>query len=175
MVYENCKIYGPYTRKQDGRKHVVVIYPDGKHGSVSYPKFLTEKRLGRYLEDNETVDHLDTDINNNAPENLVVKERKAHIIEDVKRCAEQTFKCPQCGIQFSRSGKKLHWVISARNNKDKAGPFCSRSCAGKYGKEIQMATRKPLEVKRIEPEYTTRKLSLRKETSEVDAAKTGKP
>lgn len=49
MVYKNCKIYGPYRKKQDGREHVVIIYPDGRKSSVSYPKFLVENRRGKYL------------------------------------------------------------------------------------------------------------------------------
>ena len=36
------KIYGPYTRKEDNRQHVIII--DGeKRRTVSYPKFLMEQ------------------------------------------------------------------------------------------------------------------------------------
>jgi len=174
MVYENCKIYGPYIRKQDRRQHIIVIYPDGKRMSISYPKFLMEIRLNRYLKQDDTIDHLDMDIYNNASENLVIKGRREHIIEDVKRLKEQKFICPQCNDQFSLSGKKLHYAISNRQ-RGKAGPFCSRSCAGKYGKEIQIGARTALKVKEIIPEYTSNKLSLLEETQEVEAAKTGKP
>lgn len=156
MVYKNCKIYGPYRRKQDGREHVVIIYPDGRKSSVSYPKFLVENSMGKYLEKDETIDHLDTNIDNNSPENLVVKARKDHIIEDVRRYKEQAFVCPQCHTQFSLTGKELHWAISNRK-KDKAGPFCGRSCAGKYGKEIQEGKTAPIAVVEIKPEYTTLK------------------
>ena len=174
MVYENCKIYGPYTRKQDGRQHVVVIYADKSRTSVSYPKFLTEKRLNRYLSLNETVDHLDRNIYNNTPENLEVKDRKKHIIEDVRRLKEQEFVCPYCKKQFLLVSKKLNYAISNRQ-RGKAGPFCSRSCAGKYGKEIQMGIRNSIKVKKIISEYTTNKLSLLEEIQGVEAAKTGKP
>lgn len=156
LVYKNCKIYGPYRRKQDGRKHVVIIYPDGRKSSVSYPKFIAENRMGKYLKENETVDHLDTNIDNNGPENLVIKDRKNHIIEDVRRYKEQSFICPQCYTQFTLSGKELHWAISNRK-KSKAGPFCGRSCAGKYGKGIQEGKIDPIDVVEIEPEYTTLK------------------
>lgn len=112
--------------------------------------------MGRYLKRDETVDHLDTDIDNNIPENLVVKTRKRHIVEDVRRYKEQLFTCPQCRTQFLLSGKELSWAIYNRK-KGKAGPFCGRSCAGKYGKEIQEGNIFPIDVIEIEPEYTTLK------------------
>ena len=50
MVYENCRIYGPYDRNQDNRLTVVVVYPDGRKKTVSYPKYLMETHLERYLD-----------------------------------------------------------------------------------------------------------------------------
>ena len=72
-------------------------------------------------------------------------------------------------------GKKLHDAIQYRKQ-GKAGPFCSKSCAGKYGKSIQLGAEK-LPVEELIPTYTTNKhlQSLHGETHEVDAAKTGKP
>jgi len=55
MVYQNCKLYGPYISKQDGRKRLVVVFPDRKRKTLSYPKYLVEKYLNRYLGDKETV------------------------------------------------------------------------------------------------------------------------
>ena len=62
---EYDKVYGPYTRS-DGRKHVVLVShnEDGsikKKITVSYPKYLMEKKLNRYLVDDETVDHINED------------------------------------------------------------------------------------------------------------------
>jgi len=59
----------------------------------------------------------------------------------------------------------------------KAGPFCSRSCAGKYGRALQLGKITPLEVVEIEPEYIINKQlqSLSEEIQEVEPAKTGKP
>lgn len=68
IPYTNCQIYGPYNRK-DGRS---VIFP---RKSVSYPKYLKELELGRYLNDNETVDHNDQDFYNDTLSNLIVRFR----------------------------------------------------------------------------------------------------
>lgn len=160
MVYENCKIYGPYLRK-DKRKHVVLVHPDGKKQTVSYPRFLTEKRIGRYLLEDETVDHLDNDFNNNDEENIRIISRKEHVVDDVIRHEQQTFICPECGISFQ---PPMSDTIRHRK-KGKAGPFCSKSCAGRYGQRVQVGGKK-LEVKQIRPKYTTRKLSRLKETLE---------
>ena len=174
MVYDDCKIYGPYLRK-DGRKHVVTVTPDGKKTTVSYPKYLIEIHIGRYLTQSETADHMDGDFTNDEISNLCIKDRKKHIIEDVRRLAKQSFICPICNEDFDILGKKLHDAIQFRKQ-GKAGPFCSKSCAGKYGKSIQLGADK-LPVQEITPVYTTNKLlqSPHGETHEVDAAKTGNP
>jgi hypothetical protein len=155
LVYENCKIYGPYQIK-NGRKYITVIFPNKKKKNVSYPKYLMEKSLNRYLKDNETVDHIDCDFTNNDLSNLRVLDRSEHVRLDVKRYAEQEFDCPECGISFRLSGRKLHDAIHNRK-KGRAGPFCSRSCAGKYSKKIQTCQINPAKVVQITPEYTTLK------------------
>ena len=73
-------VLGPYTRK-DGRQHIVLnnsTLPKntrGKTKTVSYPKALMECYLGRRLESDETVDHIDDNIMNNAQSNLQVLSR----------------------------------------------------------------------------------------------------
>lgn len=173
-MYESCKIYGPYTRK-DGRQHVIVIDEQGTKRTVSYPKFVMENYLGRYLSKNETVDHIDTDFTNNDIDNMRVIKRSQHVSEDVKRYKEQDFKCPECGKVFSLSGRKLHNAIHNRKQ-GKTGPFCGRPCAGRYGRKVQDGMT-PIGIGKITPEYTTTKTSrsLHKETYEVETAKTGKP
>jgi hypothetical protein len=54
------KVHGPYTRQQDGRQHVVVVFVDLSKKTISYPKYLMEQKLGRELDpDLETIDHID--------------------------------------------------------------------------------------------------------------------
>jgi hypothetical protein len=155
MVYEGCKIYGPYDRA-DGRQHVIAIFGDGTRKTVSYPKYLTEKRLGRYLEASETVDHIDGDVANNDPSNLRVLDRSAHVSQDVKRLEPQEFECPMCSDPFILDGRKLGRAVQFRK-RGKAGPFCGKSCAGKYGAEVQNGRMDPLDVETIDPSYTTLK------------------
>jgi hypothetical protein len=172
MIYDNCKIYGPYIGKKDGRLRIVIHFPSGKKATMSYPKFLMEQHLNRHLTDDETVDHIDCNVQNNELSNLRILNRDEHARIDAIRLNKQDFRCPMCNRDFSLDGKRLHDTILNRK-KNKAGPFCSRKCAGKYGKNIQNGSEK-LEVITIIPSYTTWKnnKSLHEETHEVDIAKT---
>ena len=64
------KYYGPYTRK-DGRAHMIIVHPDGKKQTQSYPRFLMEQKLGRALLPSEHVDHVNNDPTDNRIENLI--------------------------------------------------------------------------------------------------------
>ena len=138
MIYENCKLLGPYKSNRDGRLRCSIIFPDKTKKSMSYPKYLMEVHLDRYLEPNETVDHIDGDVLNNNIDNLQVLDRKEHVINDVYRNKDIIVTCTYCGKEFTIEGAKLH----NRNRKDRkqSGYFCSRQCSGKYGAEIQNGT-----------------------------------
>jgi len=129
------KVYGPYTRR-DGRQ-VVIIRTNGSSRTVSYPKFLIERELGRKLNDDETVHHIDGDFSNNSIENLRVLARSRHSGFHAKKMEPVRQKCIWCGSEFVLTGKKISDRKSSQA-RGKAGPFCSRSCSGKFGKAVQM-------------------------------------
>jgi hypothetical protein len=126
------KVYGPYYRK-DGRQHVVII-GNGKRRSVSYPKYIMEQMLGRELDPIlETVDHIDGDFTNNDYANLRIIPLDRHTREDARRANLIEITCVFCGKQAWKRGNNLRHA----ETQQKAGPFCSRQCAGKYGAELQ--------------------------------------
>lgn len=172
MVYENCKIYGPYVRK-DGISIIICIRADGSRTTVSYPKYLTELRLGRYLDVNETVDHFDGDFLNNEVSNLRVMDFVDHIKDDCKRLVQMSFKCPTCNKEFSLVGKKLSWCLSNRK-RGMAGPFCGRSCAAKYSRLVQIGEIEAVSPISLTPTYIKLKHdeSPSGESLKVDPAKT---
>jgi hypothetical protein len=149
-LYLNCKIYGPYFRK-DGRRHVCIVYPNGYKTSISYPKFILEQKLGRRLSDNETVHHIDGNFLNDSEENLQILPRVVHVKLDTRRLNKKEFYCPECNKCFTLVGKKLCEAIANRK-RGKAGPFCSRSCVNTYSTKIKNGFPK-LEVIQIIPEY----------------------
>ena len=70
-MYENYKIYWPYLAK-DGRLRIIGVDKNGEKHTISYPKYLLEKHLGRYLERDEQIDHIDGDPLNNELNNLQI-------------------------------------------------------------------------------------------------------
>lgn len=129
---KGVRVYGPYTRK-DGRKHVIVWWKKGKQRTISYPKWLTEQRLGKELADSDTVDHHDRDVDNNSRRNLKVLTRREHGKLDARRAVPIDMKCVWCR-------KRVHALrrgVNRLSRQGKAGPFCSKSCAGSYGASVQ--------------------------------------
>lgn len=127
------KVYGPYTRK-DGRQHIILYDPiTQKRKTISYPKYLIEQYLGRELEADETVDHIDRDFTNNDLSNLQILKRHVHSSLDAYRSVPYKLTCQWCTVEFER----LPRFEDHSKKQGKKGVFCSRKCAGKYGKYIQ--------------------------------------
>jgi hypothetical protein len=135
MAYgDNFKVHGPYKR-QDGRQIVVIIDNNGKRRTVSYPKWLMEMQVGRQLDPNtETVDHIDSNFDNNNLDNLKIMPREEHSSEDTRRVKPVSFECAWCNKEFERSPR----LVRDKSKKNKAGPFCSRPCAGRYSRKLQL-------------------------------------
>lgn len=124
------KVYGPYRREHDNRQIVIIKHDDGRMQTVSYPKYLVEKELGHELPPNMTVDHWDSNIDNNSLDNLKVIDRKEHSSNDTRRVKLIDLKCDLCHKTFQRSPRH----IRDRASKGSTGNFCSRSCSGKYNR-----------------------------------------
>lgn len=146
------KIYGPYLRKSDGRQMITIKKEDGKITSKSYPRFLVEKNI--LLKEEETVHHKDGNPLNNEISNLEILNRKEHASKDSKKLKEKVFECPICFKVFSLSGSRLRNFFYNCKKRKKAGPFCSRECAGKYGAFLQNGYIQKLEPIEIEKEFT---------------------
>ncbi len=100
-------VHGPYKRK-DGRQIVVIIENNGKRRTVSYPKWLMELQMGRKLDPNlETVDHIDSDFDNNNLENLRLMPRDQHSADDTRRVKNIKFDCAWCDKEFERSPRLI--------------------------------------------------------------------
>lgn len=127
------KTLGPY-RRGDGRWIIFIQDENGRYRTKSWPKFIMENHLGRALLPNETVDHWDTNPDNNNIDNLKVIDRTEHSRQDTRRVEMIKLKCPECGKEFERSPR----LLRDKNKKGASGSFCSRQCAGKYNRKRQL-------------------------------------
>ena len=121
------KIYGPYVGK-DNRKRVVLLLENGKLTTKSYARFL----LGD-LSSIETADHIDENKSNDDISNLQILSLTDNIKKNLLArnifIPIEFFDCPICASIFYR---ELRVIKHNQNKQGKEGPFCSRSCAGKF-------------------------------------------
>jgi len=122
------RIYGPYKSGTSPRLFVIRIDEHGNRETTSYARHLMEEHLGRELDPDETVDHIDGDPMNDALDNLQLMSmgdniRKSHPEQEVS-----THICPWCGTTFDKAASR----VRGNRKQGKAGPFCSKSCAGKW-------------------------------------------
>lgn len=125
------RIYGPYTRK-DGRKHIIIL-DAGKRRTISYPRYLVKCYLNVSLGTRDTVDHIDGDYTNNWVSNLRIIGRSEHMSEDSILSASFEAECVLCGAKLRRRPN----FVRHSAKQGKAGPFCSKRCAGRYGSLVQ--------------------------------------
>lgn len=161
MNYEDkFRVYGPY-KNYKGRKFVIIFDKNNKRRTVSYPKWIMECHLGRELHpDLETVDHWDSNFENNDLSNLRIMPRDEHSANDTRRVKLLKFKCPICKKDFERSPR----IIRLKAKTNSSGPFCSKQCSGKYSRLLQLNKIKTLKKqKHTKSEYYKKKYVESKE------------
>lgn len=134
-MYEDYLVRGPYVNRE-GRKFVILVDKDKKTKSTQYCRYLMEVYLNRELRADEEVHHIDGNFINDYITNLEVvdatKHRRHHML---KETPDIEVTCVECGKSFLLNKKQQRY--RKYNSIDKAGPFCSRSCSGKYGARLQ--------------------------------------
>lgn len=153
---EDVTVWGPYICS-DGRKRIDIRpLSSARSTTHQFAKVVLEVELGRRLTSNETVDHIDGDKSNDCPSNLRVLSLSENAADSVKRLMPENFVCPTCSTGFELCGERLQNALS-NNRKGRVGPFCSRSCAGKYGAAVQNGAISEIGKVEILPTYFTRK------------------
>jgi hypothetical protein len=126
------KEYGPYTTK-GGYRFVVQKHDDGHFTSIYLHRRIMEEHLGRKLTDDEVVHHVNETPGDDRIENLEVKPWAKHTSDHHSPPEMVVIVCPECHKEVVIRASVL------RHNQGqlgKAGPFCGRSCAGKYGQRF---------------------------------------
>ncbi len=130
------KIYGPYKNNY-GRLFVRIKTENGII-TQSYPRFLLEQKLNRKLLVDEDIHHIDGDCLNNDLCNLEIKKHGVHQKEHSLKLPLTINKtCCICGETFLLTPEQRKKFSRGKLNRF----FCSRKCAGIYGREVQKSMR----------------------------------
>lgn len=136
---DSMKVFGPYINNCN--RLFVVIVNNGKKTTISYPRYLMEKKLGRPLEPQEDVHHIDGNPLNNELSNLEVRYHGEHQKEhSLKMPLQIEYKCDWCGKKFILSKHQRDTLMHPRKDRPLTNRhFCSRKCAGKCGRQEQLS------------------------------------
>lgn len=114
-----------YLRSQpNGRKLLDLFNTNDDRTTISYARYLVSVREGRFLTNQEEVDHDDNDCTNDADSNLILRTVEEHLVKTLKARKPKTvlsFVCPVCRITFQRR--------KGLEGKNRI-PKCSRRCNG---------------------------------------------
>ena len=134
------------------------------NGYVFLHRLVAENFMGRYLDEDELIHHIDENPFNNDPGNLEVVTDEEH--KAAHRKPDVVAVCPGCGDEFSHRPTK-------RRRK-----YCGRSCANRYAqraaKQTVHASRKRPSKKKIARlvwKYTTSRIAQHYGVSDTAVAK----
>lgn len=130
-------VHGPYLDKRLDRM-IVNIQVGTKRRNMTYARYLMMEHLGRLLDPvTEHVDHKNDNRFDDRIENLQILTPADNTWKQQGRITWYVFTCPECngqGIQDLR-------FVRGNRKKGRKGPFCGRSCAGRYSQRAQVAQR----------------------------------
>ena len=122
-----------YTNK-DKRTRCIIVDDNGYKHTVSYPRLIMEEKLGRSLESNEDVHHIDGDVTNNNPENLEVILHGEHQRQHVQqKYFDEIVTCEICGKKFLMSASRVSNYYRDLKRGRHRGITCSKRCAALLG------------------------------------------
>lgn len=121
-----------YNSKED--RWYVQLIGGTKNSITSYARYKMSVHLGRFLNPDEHVDHIDENRKNDSIDNLQIlssaENARKHVIASGKAAKFEEIQCPQCGETFEISVRNLK--SRKKNNKN---IYCSRSCNAKASRE----------------------------------------
>lgn len=125
----------PWWLDTNGYRAATVMYSGVAKTTTLYEhREIMEKHLGRKLRPDEHVHHKDGNKLNNKLSNLEIKIRAEHARFHAKRVPLLKLVCRGCGKQFLRKGNdERHSRKMGR-----FGPFCGKSCAGRWSRLNQI-------------------------------------
>lgn len=144
VLYGCINVFGPYLESYSGRNILTIELPNGNLRKRMYARVLMAVKLGRLLDRNETVDHINELRTDDRIENLQLLSQSANSKKHtLLRYAHNTLtiKCQFCDKEFSDKLSQIPIAIGGTNKKYKH-KFCSRKCRSDYYHEHRNNKRK---------------------------------
>lgn len=133
-------VINKYWHKTEGRWFVNLLPIEGRVAgnvkTMTFVRYIMQISLGRILNHNEQVDHINNDKSDDSVNNLQIltsseNSKKYRNYKNI--CSEQiNLTCPICNTQFSRRKTSVEHLL--RNNKVLT---CSRKCGYVKAKQTQ--------------------------------------
>lgn len=111
----------------EGRKTLILYNSPTYRSSTQYARYLLSVKIGRFLTDAETVDHIDGDKTNDSIDNLQILSRTENNRKTFKKKDVELI-CPVCGKHFIRTRTQLRGRLERASKNDVC---CSRKCVYK--------------------------------------------
>lgn len=112
----------------DGRARVDLYNSNTSRTTVAYSRYLMAVKIGRYLTDEEEVDHIDTNCSNDSIDNLQILSLEDHRKKNSRELTTGrsiiSLVCSYCDSEFTREVRNV--------NPSRDNYFCSRRCNGKF-------------------------------------------
>ena len=127
----------------EGRRNVILFNTQFDRSTVSYARYLMSVKLGRFLTDQEEVDHKDDNKTNDDPNNLQIltpeqnrEKREKHYLNNVQQKFD--LECPNCGKSFTLTEREMGGRITQIQKNGYTGLiYCSRSCSSIFNKILK--------------------------------------
>lgn len=105
-----------------------------KNNYVLVHRVLMENHLGRLLNANEVVHHINGNKKDNRIENLELLTASSHTRLHKSEIGKSmvVLKCPNCGVEFIREKRQTHLSKPAKYT------CCSKRCRGQFSRKIQL-------------------------------------
>lgn len=120
---------GYLVTNRENRKTLLLFNSKDDRSSTQYARYLLAVKLKRFLTEQETVDHIDSDKTNDDISNLQLMSRLDNLLKSSKQ-PDVELTCPVCKIVFHRSLTQLR---GRKDRIEKGGVTCSRTCGGTLG------------------------------------------
>ena len=125
----------------EGRKLITLKKFNGELVGTSYARYIMAVKLGRFLTDQEEVDHIDNNKTNDDPNNLQIltpeqnrEKQRLHYINNVQQKFDLA--CPYCGKDFTLTERDMKMKFDYFHKNNGSGLiYCSSSCNAKYNSD----------------------------------------